>query len=77
MDYLIKKVNKRPFQSSEEGGGMIDYFWYKATRLSDGVTIEFGSRNEYKVDQTVDLELEKKETAKGGIRYTEPSRRDE
>lgn len=65
----IEKANKRPFQSQE--GGMIDYFWYKATNLANDVSIEFGSRKEYKVGKEYDIQLEKTELANGKYRYKE------
>jgi len=71
MKLKIKKVRDGKFKSSE--GEMISYFWYKALRGEDGVTIEFGSKNEYEVDDEIDIELEKSERAGGRFGYKEPS----
>lgn len=65
----ITKATAKPFNSSE--GGMINWFWYRGERLADGVTIEFGSRKEYKVSETISAELEKTELANGKFRYKE------
>lgn len=65
----IKKVKPSPFTGSE--GDQIEYFWYKALRLSDGITLDFGSAKEYEVDQEVELDLEKTELSGGKFRYKE------
>lgn len=47
---------------------MIPWTWYKAVRIKDGVTIEFGSSEEFEIDEDYELILEKQETARG-FRY--------
>jgi len=70
--FLIKKVRDGAFQSN---GETVEYYWVKAERISDGVTLEFGSKKgDFEVDQEVDLELEKTErvnakTGKTSIGY--------
>lgn len=71
MKLIIKKVTPRPFEGSS--GEQIKYYWYKALRGHDAVTIEFGSRNEYEVDDELDLDLEKTEISGGRFRYKEIS----
>jgi len=66
---VITKVNPKPFNSSE--GGMINWFWYRAERIGDQVTIDVGSRREYKVGQEVTLDVEKNELANNKFRYKE------
>lgn len=67
---IIKKVKPSSFVGSE--GDRITYFWYKALR-QDGVTIDFGSKNEYKVDEEIEIDLEKTELSGGKFRYKEAS----
>lgn len=55
----IKKASKKPFTTSE--GEQMDYFWYRGLRKNDGVTIDFGSTQEYGVGDEVEIELEKGE----------------
>lgn len=63
MDLKITKVTNKPFTGSD--GEEINYYWYKAVRRGDGVTIEFGSKNEYEEGEQVELLLEKIETKRG------------
>lgn len=66
--YEIIRKKASPFQG--DGGETIDYFWYKAKRLSDGVTIEIGSRNaSYEEGQTYELRVEKTERPGGRFGY--------
>lgn len=70
--YIIQKVTKKPFKSSE--GEMIDYFWYKAVRISDKINIDFGSTASHEVSETpISLEVIKVEKADGSFRYKEPA----
>jgi len=68
----IGKVNCKPFKAQD--GEEINYYWYRGERLHDGVTLEFGSMQEYEKDETVDVELEKIELANGKFRYKEPTK---
>lgn len=68
-ELVIKKATKKPFESSE--GETINYFWYKAFRPSDGVTLEFGSTEEHKLNAEIEIELEKIELTNGKYRYKE------
>lgn len=65
---IIKKVSK-PFKGND--GEEIMYFWYTALRQGDGVTIQFGSPNEYEEAETISVNLEKREGRDGKIRYME------
>lgn len=69
---IIKKVRDGSFTSGN--GEEINYFWYKALRRSDDVTLEFGSSNEYKINDEIEIELEKIEISGGKYRYKEPSK---
>lgn len=68
----VKIVSKRTAPFKGRDGEEVQYTWYKALRLSDQTTIEFGSREgEHEVDETYDLELEKRELPRGGYGYRE------
>lgn len=67
----ILKATAKPFTGSD--GTEVNYNWYRAERINDGVTIEFGSRKSYDVDEEVEIELEKTELTNGKFRYKEPS----
>lgn len=71
MIVLITKVKARPFDGDD--GEKIPYFWTKATRKSDGVTIEFGGRVDHTedLDKELDLDIEKTERANGKFGYKE------
>lgn len=70
MKIKITKKKDSPFTNSD--GDTMDYFWYNAERLSDGVNFRFGSQNgQHKVDEEVDLEIEKYERENGKIAYKE------
>lgn len=66
----ITKVIPRAFTGSN--GDTIEYYWYKGLRGGDNVTIEFGSKNKYDLDEEIEILLEKSET-KTGFRYKEIS----
>jgi len=69
MKLKITKVTERPFVGNE--GKEISYYWYKGLREGDGVTINFGSKNEFSLNDEVDLDLEKTELANGKFQYKE------
>jgi len=67
MIYNIKAVKERPFDSN---GETVPYFWYKAVRQIDGVTIEFGSKkDDLEVGEEYDLDIEKTERPNGKFGY--------
>jgi len=68
MKYKIKDVKEKPFTG--ENGEKIPYFWYKAERISDGVTLTFGSKNgNLDIGSETDLDIEKREKTGGGFTY--------
>jgi len=68
MRYKIKDVKEKPFTG--EDGEKIPYFWYKAERISDGVTLTIGSKNgDLKIGEEEDLDVEKREKIRGGFTY--------
>jgi len=74
MVVKITEMKARPFQTDE--GEMLEYFWYKAIRLADQVSFQFGSMNGgHGVGEELDLEIEKTEAVnkKGEVvfRYKE------
>lgn len=69
ISYYIQKKTKRPFKTQE--GDMMDYFWYTAERVEDGVTINFGSMNNYNEEETIEANLTKYEKKNGEIGYKE------
>jgi len=53
-------------------GTPIPYFWYKATRESDGAEIRFGSKEgTHEAGQDLELNIEKVEFANGSVGYKE------
>jgi len=71
ISYNITKVTPRPFVGSD--GEKRDYYWYRAVRIEDGVTIDFGSQQVYEVGDNVDIHLVKYEKKDGKIGYKESS----
>jgi len=70
MKIKILKRRQKNFTGGE--GEEIQYFWYKALRLSDGVTFEFGSADAaHELDEEYDLEIEKREKSNGKLGYVE------
>jgi len=66
----IKIIKKRPGDFQGRDGETVEYYWYKAIRSSDEVTIEFGSKDGgLKFDQEIDINIEKSEDPRGGFRY--------
>jgi len=63
---ILKDSRDGSFQGRD--GESVEYFWTKARRVSDEVTLEFGGKQRYKAGEEVDLELEKQEIP-GGYRY--------
>lgn len=71
--YLILRDSKDGSFQGEEGEKVI-YFWTKARRISDAVTIEFGGKLPHKKGEELELDLEKTERENGkGFRYKEIS----
>lgn len=66
MKLKIKDFKVSPFTGDE--GERVEYFWYRAVRESDGVTIRFGSMDgTHEAGDEVDLDIEKYErTDKNG-----------
>jgi hypothetical protein len=69
--YLILRDSKDGSFQGEEGE-KVPYFWTKAKRLSNGVSLEFGGKISHKKNEELELDLEKTERADGkGFRYKE------
>ncbi len=74
---LVKIKSKKDGSfTSNTTGDEVEYYWYKALRVSDDVTIDFGSVDgEYEVGEEHELNIEKTEgtTHKGEVvfRYKE------
>lgn len=69
----IVKVRDGSFDGED---GRIEYWWIKALRLSDGITLEFGSKTGgFEVGEEVEVLLEKteflKKNGQTGFRYKE------
>lgn len=64
----ITRVKSGAFKNDEDE--TIQYWWYKGLR-TDGITVEFGSPNEYEKGQEVEILLEKSELPGGRFRYKE------
>lgn len=65
--YTIKRVKDGSFDGDD---GRVPYFWVKLLRLSDGVTLEAGSkRGDFEQGDTLELEVEKTELGNGKFRY--------
>lgn len=65
--FKIKSKRDGSFNGTD---GRVSYTWYKALRLKDGVTLEFGSKNAgYNAGEELDLELEKSERSGGRFGY--------
>ena len=74
MKTKIKILKVRDGSFDGRDGELVEYYWVKAERLSDGVTFEFGSKNSrYKIGDEPEPDLEKSEDGKGGYRYKEIS----
>jgi len=70
MKLIITSVKNKPF--TKDDGSTLDYFWYRALRLSDHVTFQFGSmEGGHPVNQELDLNIEKTEKNGGGYGYKE------
>jgi len=68
----IKIIGKKDGSFQGDDGQKVEYYWYKALRESDGVTIEFGSRDgNHRMNETKDLDIEKTERAGGRFGYKE------
>jgi len=70
MKVKIVSVKKRPFTTDD--GDLLDYYWYRAERLSDGVSFQFGSMDpDHEPGEELDLEIEKTEATnkKGQLVY--------
>lgn len=65
----ILKATFKPFDMDE--GGKRDYYWYKALRTEDGVTLNFGSTEKHEVDETLTLQFVKEERVGGKYLYKE------
>lgn len=70
MKLIIKSVKNKPF--TRDDGSTTDYFWYRAVRLADGVTFQFGSMTGgHELEKELDLNIEKTEKISGGFGYKE------
>jgi hypothetical protein len=68
----LKILKRKDGSFQGDSGEPVSYFWYKAERLSDGMTIEFGSREGGHEEGTeIETELEKFERPGGRIGYKE------
>jgi len=65
---ILNSVKNSPFESN---GEKIDYFWYKAERVVDGVSFDLGSaKGDLALGVELELNVEKTEGAKPGkFRY--------
>jgi len=71
---LLKIIKKKNGSFTGSDGDTVEYYWYKAKRISDDMTLEFGSRDgKHDEDDEVDLNLEKFEYSKRHQRYREVS----
>jgi len=69
MKLKITRRKDGSFDGSD--GERVPYFWYKAVR-PDGVTLEFGSKNDsYSEGDELELDIEKTERANGKFGYKE------
>jgi len=70
MEYKLEitKVKEAPFTGKD--GSQVSYAWVKGIRKEDGVSFEFGTKNKFKVGDSVIVNLEKTESPKG-YRYKE------
>lgn len=70
--YRILRKKDGSFEG--DTGETVAYFWYKALRLSDGMTIEFGSREGgHEPLEEMELNLEKFERPGNRVGYKEIS----
>lgn len=69
VEVLITKKTAKPFVGTD--GDEVMYFWYRAERQSDQVSIDFGSMNEYEEGEKVEVNLLKVERRNGKIGYKE------
>lgn len=68
MLVVLKSLKAKPFTNDD--GDQIPYFWYKALRSTDDVTITFGSkRGDLPLNQELSLNIEKYEGEGGKFRY--------
>lgn len=75
MKVILKSRKASPFTNDD--GEEMQYFWYKAERLSDNVTIRFGSQEGgHVLDEELDLDIEKYERDNGKIGYKETKEED-
>lgn len=67
---IITGKTLKPFKGDE--GEMIPYCWYKAERITDGVTLQFGSKHTaYEIGDEIETALEKREGKGGKARWIE------
>ena len=60
MKLILKEVNARPFKGDD--GEVREYFWYKALRQEDNVTLQFGSVDgDHLLGVELELNVEKSE----------------
>lgn len=60
MKLKILSVKNKPFTTDD--GDTRDYFWYRAERVEDGVTLQFGSKDgEHEIGKVFDLAMDKSE----------------
>jgi len=72
MKLKLKDVKLKPFEDKLTGES-VDYFWYKAIRMSDGVTLSIGSWfGDLPLNVEIDKEVEKTEGRNGGYIYKIP-----
>jgi len=64
---LLKIIEKKEKPFTGDSGEEISYFWYKAVREGDGITIKFGSmRDDHVLGDIEEVELEKSERIRKG-----------
>jgi len=70
MKLKIISMKAKPFKGTD--GEQVEYYWYKALRSEDDVTIEFGTtRGEHEIGADVELNIERMERAGGKFGYRE------
>lgn len=69
MKLKIEKINEKSFTGGVDGQN-VPYFWVRAVRLSDGVTITFGTPHAaFAEGEEAEVALEKREGRDGRVRY--------
>lgn len=69
---LVKIKDVKPSKFTGRTGEEVEYYWYRALRVSDNANFRFGSREGgHEVGEEVDLNIEKYELPSGQMMYKE------